>query len=122
MVLPVLDYTSVIYHSMLNNTQTNELEHLQKLALKIVYGVSGVEYNTLLERAGIPTLKERRLRMVDNFIRKTAVHPIYKAWFPAREVTGYNLRKEMVYEESRARTSRLYNSPLFFFRRRLNCI
>ena len=122
LVLPVLDFTCVIYHSMLTKTQAQKLESLQKLALKIIYGVTGVPYTELLERSGLQTLHTRRLKMVDKFITKASKHPTYSAWFPIRHMTGYDLRVERIYHEKRARTQRLYNSPLYFFRRRLNCI
>ena len=79
-------------------------------------------YTELLERANIPSLASRRLRMVDKFILKAAAHPSHKHWFPAKQMSGYGLRNELVYKEKKARTSRLYNSPLYFYRRRLNCI
>ena len=81
-----------------------------------------MSYNTLLERAGIVTLKDRRLGMVDRFVIKNAANPAYNRWFPTRSWSGHNLRQERIYEEKKAKTGRLYNSPLYFFRRRLNCI
>ena len=122
LVLPVLDYSAVVYHSMLSLTQEAELESLQKLALKFIYGVTGVSYDVLLSKAGIQTLKERRLRLVDKFILKSVEHPIYTNWFPTRNFIHYDLRHEKIYEERRTRTNRLYKSPLYFFRRRLNHI
>ena len=122
LVLPVLDYTSVVYHSMLSLTQEAELENLQKLALKVIYGVTGISYVQLLEWAGIGTLKERRLRLIDKFLAKTLKHPTYKNWFPTRNFVHHDLRSERVYEEKYARTKRLYQSPFYFYRRRLNSI
>ena len=107
---------------MLGKNQTKNLELLQKLALKIIYGVTGVGYAELLDRPGLPTLAERRLKMVDKFITKAARHQSHKNWFPTKQISGYDLRIEHVYKEKSARTSRLYNSPLYFYRRRLNCI
>ena len=77
LVLPVLDYTSVIYHSMLGRAQIQEVEKMQKLALKIIYGVVGVTYDELLDRSGLPTLATRRQKMVDKFIQKAAAHPVH---------------------------------------------
>ena len=122
LVLPVLDYTSVVYHSMLNQKQELELENLQKLALKVIYGVTGVSYVSLLERSSLPSLKDRRITMLDKFITKLAGNNKYQSWFPLRSITHHDLRSERVYEEKFARTSRLYKSPLYFYRRRLNCI
>ena len=122
LILPVLDYTSVTYHSMLGVTRISEIEKLQKLALKIIFGVTGVTYESLLERADIETVACRRQRLVDGFIKRAVVHPEFKEWFPSKRFSGYNLREEKIYMEKRTRTSRLYNSPLYYFRRRLNAI
>ena len=120
LVLPTLDYSSVVYHSMLNKTQCQQLEGLQKLALKIIYGVTGVTYTSLLERSGLSPLSQRRLSLVDGFIKKLVTNPRYRDWFPTKEFIHHDLRKENIYVEKFARTSRLYNSPLYFYRRRLN--
>ena len=120
LVLPTLDYSCVVYHSLLSITQSQQLEGLQKLALKIIYGVTGVSYSSLLENSGLSTLSERRLGLVDGFLRKAIKDPRYDEWFPTREFTHHDLRKENIYVEKFARTSRLYNSPLYFYRRRLN--
>ena len=120
LVLPVLDYTSVVYHSMLTVTQEQQLEHLQKLALKIIYGMFEANYEDLLAKAGIPTLKQRRLGFVDGFISKALKHPVYSSWFQEKQFVHYDLRRELIYEENYARTKRLFQSPLFYFRRRLN--
>ena len=100
LVLPVLDYTCVVYHSMLTKTQENELEHLQKLALKTIYGVTDVSYNTLLDNAGITSLASRRLCLVDKFLQKAINHPVHSAWFPLKEFTHYDLRTEKTFEEN----------------------
>ena len=120
LVAPVLDYTSVVYHSMLNKSQVLMLENLQKLALKIIYGVYEADYQMLLNKSGIKSLEERRLGFIDGFINKALAHPVYCNWFPTREFEHYDMRREVIYEEKFARTKRLYNSPLFYFRRRLN--
>ena len=41
-------------------------------------------------------------------------------WFKLKEPSGYNVRREKKYIETRARTERLKKSPLHYMRRRLN--
>ena len=69
LVLPVLDYAAVVYHSMLTNEQTTALERLQSSALKIIYGF-GHTSEALREMAEIETLWERRNRLVTKFQRR----------------------------------------------------
>ena len=83
LVLPILDYTAVVYHSLLKKSEEKELENLQKGALRIIHGHK-TSYEDCLELSGMPTLKNRRLDLVDKFIKKTATNPKYKAWFPKK--------------------------------------
>ena len=122
LVLPVLDYTSIVYHSMLSNTQDQKLESLQKLALRIVYSTTTLSYDELLTKSGLTTLRERRICFIDNFLLKAINHPIYSKWFTLKVFTHHDLRKDNIYEEKYARTKCLYQSPLFYYRRRLNHI
>ena len=118
-LLPILDYTSATYHSMLTLTQDLRLERLQKRSLKIIFN-NDCQYQELLNRSNLTTLHERREKIVLNFARKAAHSEIFKYWFPLSEETGHDLRRPLKYKEFHARTDRLYNSPLFAMRRLLN--
>ena len=71
------------------------------------------------EKAGVSTLRARRIEMCDKFAEKAAKNPMFMRWFPPREGRS-SARGGEVYKEYIARTDRLKNSPLFYFRRRLN--
>ena len=96
-VLPTLDYSSVVYPNMLNKAQSQQLEGLQKLVLKIIYGVTCVTYTSLLESSGLSPLCERRLGPFDGFLNKLVKNPRYSDWFPAREFIHHELRKENIH-------------------------
>ena len=119
LVRPILDYLAPVYHSMLSATQREDLERLQRGTLKTIYG-HDVSYADALEESGLPTLNERRQELFDNFAMKLANNPEYREWLPKTEFTGYDLRKELIFTEKFASTDRLYNSPLYAIRRRLN--
>jgi uncharacterized protein YbjQ (UPF0145 family) len=59
-VKSVVEFTSVVYHSMLTKEQSNELERLQMQALKCIYGLQ-FSYQKLLEKTGLKSLEERRI-------------------------------------------------------------
>ena len=80
-----------------------------------IYGF-GVPYAEMRERAGVQTLRARRTELCD--IEKARANPRFEHWFPER--TGRQGRNKEIYHEFTARTDRLNNSPLFYFRRRLN--
>ena len=89
-------------------------------AMRIIYGWD-VPYAEILEDNNIEYLAQRRQRLTDKFIMKAASDPKYQAkWFPIKTFVGHDLRKEKYYQEHYARTDRLYNSPLYYYRRRLN--
>ena len=119
-LLPILDYASPVYHPLLTKEQTQMIERLQATALKIIYGWSN-SYSSLLNLAGIEYVQERRQRLTDKFIIKTAANKRYQEkGFPLKEFVHHDLRKEKYYMEEFARTDRLYNAPIFYYRRRLN--
>ena len=114
----ILEYSSKVYHSMLNIGQSNELEKIQKRCLRIIYGFE-FTYKQLLEKAGFESLKDRRERQFAKFAKKASENDKYKHWFP-KNPTERITRKTLVYKEEKATGNRLYNSPIFAMRRLLN--
>lgn len=117
-LLPVHDYCSCVYNSSLTQTQANALERLQTQALKAIYGYEH-SYRSLLSSTGLTTLKERRDMRSDKLVAKCLKNPRYQDWFEMNETTR-TMRNPLPFKEKQARTNRLYNSPLFYMRRRLN--
>ena len=115
-IRPILDYCAVVYHPMLTDEQDQAVERLQAKALKNIYGYKD-SYRTMREKAGITTHRARRVELCDKFAAKAAANPRFD-WFPLR--LGRSGCRGETYQEMPARTERLFNSPLYFFRRRLN--
>ena len=92
---------------------------LQAAALRIIYGHKK-SYSALLHIIEIESLRDRRSRLVDKFVLKTAANPAFEDWFPLKNFTHHDLRVEKIYHEEFARTDRLYKSPIYTYRRRLN--
>ena len=90
-LLPVLDHSCIVYHTLITNYQSSRLEELQSRTLKIIFG-----YTDLLEGAGIEHLTECRLRLLDSFILKCAESNLYsERWFPYKEFIGQDLEREL---------------------------
>ena len=115
-VRPILDFCAVVYHPMLTDEQDQEVERLQAKALKNIYGFKD-SYSVMREKAGVTTHRARRIALCDKFAEKAAADGRF-GWFPLR--SGRSGRHGDTYQEFQARTDRLYNSPLYYFRRRLN--
>ena len=120
MIRPVADYACAVYHSSLTDEQDEQLDRLQNHALKCIFGpMSG---RKLREKAGLTTLRARREQICDKFATKLSVNPLFTHWFPLKETrsSGRSAVKQEIYKEEKARCDRLKNSPLYYFRRRLN--
>ena len=120
LVRPVFDYTSAVYHPLLNADQSTRLERMQKRALKIISG-QGSNYAESIEKLGIDTLETRRLALVDSFLDKAIVNTRFsQRWFLVKEKNPLNTRHEQKYKEFRCNTERSRRNPLNFYRSRLN--
>ena len=110
----------MVYHSLLPDDLDEELDRLKNHALRIIFGTR-IGGKRLREMAGITTLRERRVAHCDAFVDKCLKNPRFKAWFPKKKTrrSGRHSQPE-IYEESFARCNRLRDTPIHFFRRRLN--
>ena len=114
-VRPVADYMMIVYHSMLTDSQDEALERLQTHALKCIFGPR----RRMHVLAELPTLRERRIEAVDKFAHKCADSDRFHHWFPrAARVRATRISEEYVEEYTHCK--RLFDSPLFYMRRRLN--
>ena len=115
-----IEYCSPVYHALLNGGQEEQLERLQRQAIRVCFGCR-VPVEETMQADGIQTLKERRIRRCDAFINKARNNPRFsQEWFPRREEIPWELRRRRDYQETQAATLRRHNSPLAFMRRRLN--
>ena len=110
----------VVYHAMLTDENDEQIERLQSQALKSIYGWR-IPYAELRARAGVSTLRQRRVELTDKFSQSCLKNDRYKHWFPLRGAGRRSARVTAeIYQESFARCDRLKNSPVFYMRRRLN--
>ena len=116
-IRPILDYCSVVYHSILTDEQVQIVERLQSQALKLIYGFKA-SYSEMRDKAEVTTLRARRIEQCDRFAEKSRANPRFRHWFPEKK--SRRGRHKESFHEFTAQTDRLNNSPLFYFRRRLN--
>ena len=121
-IRPVHDYLCVVYHSMMSDKQDEEVERLQAHALRYIYGWR-VPYARMRDLAGVGTLRQRRIQMVDDFAARCVDSARFGHWFPRKLGVRSSSRAAAgieKYKESFARCDRLKNSSLYYMRRRLN--
>ena len=121
MLRPLLEYGSNVFSTMLNEEEKDRLESCQKKALKIIYGFE-MSYNKMLEESSLEDLSTRRKNMFEKFCLKSSKSERFRRkWLPQKETEDTRtLRKTNKYIEFKAKTNRLYNSPLFAMRRFMN--
>ena len=121
MLRPVAEYACVVFHSGLTDAQDEQIERLQNQALKCIYGPF-ILARKMRDRAGITTLRARRILLAEKFAAKCVTNPRFMHWFPLKSTrTSTRTKKETeIYKEEKARCDRLFYSPLFYMRRRLN--
>ena len=117
-LLPIADYCAPAYHSLTTDIQDQQLERAQTGALRAIFGY-GPSARKLRAEFDIQTLRERRITLTDKFAEKCVSNPRFCHWFPLRTGRSSGRTGER-YHEERAKTDRLFNSPIFYMRRRLN--
>ena len=118
----IFEYCSPVYHSLLTGGQEEHLERLQRHALRICFG-HHQPVGELMAQHNVSSLKERRIRRCDSFIRKVAKNPRFgPRWLPPRGAPPVELRARRGIQEIQATTLRMFNSPISFLRRRANQI
>ena len=121
-VRPIIETNSVIYHSMLTQYQSQEIEKMQKRVTRLCFGTE-LSYGQICETFNIHTLKTRRENAMRKFVGKALNNPRYRnAWFVERPPVNNNIRNRRPIVENRARTSRYKNSPLVTMQRIANDI
>ena len=118
-VRSVLEYASPVYGPMLNSSQSEDIEKLQRRTLKIIYEYS-TSYRRALEISGLTTLEDRRQETLKKFTFKCASNPLYDRWFPVHQPYRHELRNQKKYVEKHANTDCLYKSPIYTMRHLLN--
>ena len=118
-IVPIADYCCVVYHSMLTDEKDELLENAQVGALRAIFGTYKMSARKMREKAGIKTLRQRRIEQCDKFAHKCANSSKFGHWFPIKEGRT-SARTGDKYLEEFARCDRLRNSPIFYMRRRLN--
>ena len=109
----VLEYACQVWSSSVQSHLKQQLESVQKRALRIIF--PGSDYETALSRGSIPSLSERRLCLYNKTFEK-ACEPSSRLFSnvpPRRNVVhGHNLRSSHRISLPRCRTERFKN--IFF--------
>ena len=121
-IRPSVEYSSIVYHSLIPKFLSDKLESVQRQAAKIIFGY-GVEYADLLSSGKMESLESRRKCNALKFATKAAASERFgKLWFKENPTLGINLRPSTrdKYVVKFSRTERGKSNPLQYLTRLLN--
>ena len=118
MIRSLADYCCPAYHSLMTDIQDQQMERTQVGALRSIFGYE-MTATCLRAEANVTTLRDRRIRLTDNFANKCLESERFKKWFPENDSRRSGRQSER-FKEFFAKNDRLRDSPLYYMRRRLN--
>ena len=112
-IRPVLEYASPVFHRSLLNYISEDLERIQRRALRIIH--PDLSYRVALETAGLPKLNKRRERISTDLFDEIVCDPTHRlhSLLPQRKSCKYALRRKSDFTLPKCKTERLKNSFIF---------
>ena len=115
----VVEYACVVWHSSISSEESNNIERVQKTALRIILKSDYDNYHSALRLVSLSTLKERRRKLSLSFAKKCLKSDDNKDLFPQVEKL-VNTRQHERFFVTPARTERLAKSTIPYLQRLLN--
>ena len=116
-VRSVLEQSATVWHSSLTQENKEDLERVQKSAIRIIMGEEFQGYQKSLDKLDIETLDARR----ENFALKTSKNPKMKKMFPLKDkLHDMQTRQPEKYVVQHANTERLKKSSIIYMQNLLN--
>ena len=110
-----------MWHSSLSLADRQDLERVQKSAVKVILGKDYVNYDEALSELKLESLEKRRETMALKFVKKSLENKNFSKLFPLREVKhGIRVRKSEKYVINQSRTKRHQESAVPYLQKLLN--
>jgi hypothetical protein len=120
-VRPVVEQSAVVWHSQLTEENMQDIERVQKTALRIILGQKYKSYENALQQLSMQSLKERRDKLCIDFALRTRKNSKMKDMFPLnKNKASMKTRNNEKYEVQSAKTNRQHKSTIPFMQRMLN--
>ena len=117
----LLEQSCTVWHSGLTEENCQDLERIQKTALKIILSEEYKSYENALNILEIEKLAERREMLCLQFAKKCLKNDKMKNLFPANQkIHPMQTRFEEVFEINHANTERMNKSSIIYMQRLLN--
>ena len=115
----VAEQSCVVWFSAITTGEENDLERIQKVALRIILKENYITYESALNITNLETLKARRSRLAKKFAIKCTKNEKTKDMFPLKS-NVIDTRNSEKYEVTRAKTNRLAVSSIPTMQKMLN--
>ena len=117
----LLEQSATVWHSSLTAENAEDLERVQKNALRIILKDQYKTYKHALAKLGLEELSERREKLCLTFAQKCTKNPRTANMFPMKKKKHLmQTRNTEKFEVQQALNERLKNSPIIYMQNLLN--
>jgi hypothetical protein len=117
----LLEQSATVWHSSLTEENRNDLERIQKTAVRIILGDRYRNYEQALLEIDLENLDDRRTSLCLTFAKKCCRNPQTSNMFP-KNVKMHNMdtRNQELYKVQHANTERLQKSSIIYMQNLMN--
>ena len=116
-----LEQSAVVWHSSLTEENSNDLERVQKSAIKMIMGENYKGYKKALDYLNLDTLDERRKELCIRFAKKALKNEKANKMFPLNDKRHrMDTRKPEKFKVMKAKTERFKKSAIIYMQNLLN--
>ena len=117
----VLESNAPVFHSMLTQESSSDIERVQKIALRVILDDDYVDYQTACTTLEVDSLENRRKKLCLNFALKCLNSEKFKDMFKFNTVAeDYKIRVPDKFDVPFAKSSRYKKSPKVYLTNLLN--
>ena len=119
--MSLLEQSATVWHSSLTQENSNDLERVQKSAVKIIMGQEYQGYEKSLMKLDMTSLQDRRDILCLEFARKCSKNSKTKHMFPEnKKIHDMETRNPEKFKVQHAHTERLKKSSIIYMQNLLN--
>ena len=120
-VRSILEQSCVVWNSSLTQENIQDLERVQKAAVRVMLGQKYTNYEDGLEQLNLKKLSERRNELCLRFAKKCLENEKTQLYFPLK-VRKHQMktRKPHKYSQNKVKTNRLQSSAIPMMQKQLN--
>ena len=117
----ILEQSCLVWHSSLTQENRDDLERIQKSAIRIIIGKHYLNYKDGLKKVGIDSLEDRRITLCTKFAKNCLKNKKTETMFPLRKkIHTMDNRCEEKFKVNFAKTERMKKSSIPYMQNELN--